>query len=96
MPIPQISVRHWRHCGRARPPPLDGANAERLTGLPERPRLAFLASMRILSEAVEVVRGYHHSALITYARLAERHQVSRLGTLEGGEGACSRRRNSPG
>jgi hypothetical protein len=27
---------------------------------------------------------------------AHRHPVSRLGTLEGGEGACSRRRNSPG
>jgi hypothetical protein len=27
---------------------------------------------------------------------ADRHPVSRLGTLEGGEGACSRRRNSPG
>jgi hypothetical protein len=26
----------------------------------------------------------------------DRHPVSRLGTLEGGEGACSRRRNSPG
>ena len=27
---------------------------------------------------------------------ANRHPVSRLGTLEGGEGACSRRCNSPG
>jgi hypothetical protein len=41
-------------------------------------------------------RPARRSGYVKPMPLADRHPVSRLGTLEGGEGACSRRRNSPG